>query len=95
MIRARNFRCHGSELDIIACKGQTLAIVEVKARRRRPRDLATQASLLSPRKRAALIRGARHYLTTHADTTAIVRIDLALVVWNGKSPTVIYEVGIC
>lgn len=56
LILSKNFRILGSELDIVARKGGTLAIVEVKARKTKPVTLGDWQSLISVRKKEALDR---------------------------------------
>ena len=79
-ILARNYRRRGSEIDIIARKGATLAFVEVKARRMPMTNLGGIEALLTPRKLVALARGARLYLASLDPQEATFRGDLA-VVW--------------
>jgi len=60
-IVARNVRCGGVELDLVARKGRLVAFVEVKTRRCHrfgPPEMA-----VDPRKRARLVRGAAHWLS--------------------------------
>ncbi len=81
VIVARNLRRQGFELDIVAWKGKTLAIIEVKSRRHPPATME-QAALLSYSKSRALRRGAAFltdegYIPSHIAT---IRIDLALVI---------------
>ncbi len=82
IILARNFRQIGCELDIVASKQNTLAIVEVK--HRRTHKLARMEDLLPLRKRRSLVKGARCFVTSRDNSNlhayATVRFDLALVV---------------
>ncbi len=57
---ARRFRCPAGEIDIVARRGRTLAIVEVKARANV--DQAIEA--LTARQRARLERAALGFLST-------------------------------
>ncbi len=76
----------GSELDIVANKGQTLAIIEVKARRFKPSSLGEWETILPQKKQDALFKGAlafqKIYQPPHIQT---IRFDLALV-WGNKPP---------
>lgn len=81
-VLARNYRRHGFELDLVARKGGTLAIVEVKARQRPPASARFAEALLPRRKTRALARGAATFISEHAIEAATVRLDLA-VVWPG------------
>jgi putative endonuclease len=93
-ILARNFRIVGAELDIVAQKGATLAIVEVKARAKRPNTMADVETLLPQRKRDALHRGGLAYLTTLSLTPSTIRFDLAIVWGNGPSYAIEYVVNV-
>jgi putative endonuclease len=84
-ILARNFRTVGAELDLVAQKGDTLAIVEVKARIHKPSSLAEAEALLAPRKRAALERGGLAFLAKFGINPTTIRLDLAIV-WGKKPP---------
>jgi len=79
MILARNLRGIGYELDIVATKGDTLVIVEVKARLALPGTGRSVEQLLPPTKRQALRRGAAAFLASQARAFVTIRFDLALV----------------
>ena len=83
-ILARNFRYVGCELDVVASKGETLIIVEVKARRFEPSSGVALQDLLPWRKRLALQRGAQAFLARHRRSYQTVRFDLAVVVGQTK-----------
>jgi putative endonuclease len=95
-ILARNYRSVGFELDIIAEKGKTLAIVEVKSRRTylsTPTDLTR---LVSRRKKQCLIKGTRHFLARSENKWDTIRFDLALLEQKGPGlnpPVLRYFVG--
>lgn len=82
----RNYRRSGFELDIIAQKGQTLAIIEVKTRRHLITGQNSFSELLPQSKRDALIKGARHFVADHNPLYQTIRFDLA-VVTLGKGNT--------
>ena len=83
-ILAKNFRIVGAELDIVAQKGGTVAVVEVKARVRKPNSMADLETLLPQRKKNALQRGGVCYLAKLPLNPQCIRFDLAIV-W-GKAP---------
>jgi Holliday junction resolvase-like predicted endonuclease len=85
-ILATNRRHVGYELDIVARKGTTVVVVEVKSRAKGPQSAADLDSLLSPRKRKALLRGAA--------AVAATRIDLAVVHLVNKREVVSYFVNV-
>lgn len=79
---ARNYRRPGFELDLVICKGRTVAAVEVKARRTPP-TIGRQVEGLLPRKKIiSLINGTRSFATTCELDVEVFRIDLVLV-WPG------------
>lgn len=73
-IRERNIRCGGVEIDLIATRGRLVAFVEVKTRRSRRYGLPEEA--VDARKRARIVRGARHWLGSRAQHYARVRFDV-------------------
>jgi len=82
-ILAENFRCQGSELDLVAAKGSTVIVVEVKTRRSIDALLLPE-SLLSPSKILAIRRGAQKVLADLGTCPETVRLDLALVCASPK-----------
>ncbi|GBD12719.1 hypothetical protein HRbin24_00732 [bacterium HR24] len=75
-VLARNLRTAEGELDIVACKGEVLAFVEVRARRGRAGGSAAES--IGPRKRARLLRAAAAYLQ-EAGSSLQPRIDVLLI----------------
>jgi len=75
----RNLRRRGFELDIVATKGRTFVVVEVKFRARRPTTMSDTLNLLSTRKLRALQRGARYAYAKLRGQYDTIRIDLAVV----------------
>ncbi|MBM4189699.1 MAG: YraN family protein [Betaproteobacteria bacterium] len=57
---ARNYRCRGGEIDLIAQDGDTLVFVEVRARHHT--DYGGAAASITHHKQQRLIYAARHYL---------------------------------
>lgn len=78
-ILARRFRGPGGEIDLVARRGDTLAIVEVKTRA----DPDAALTAVTPRQRARVERAARAVLATLPDATwaatATVRFDVIIV----------------
>jgi putative endonuclease len=77
LVLARNFRCRGSELDIVAQKQSTLIAVEVKLRQ--PRYDLSWEDLLPPKKRQSLITGLNTYMSRYEPNANFWRVDLAIV----------------
>lgn len=75
-IVARGFRTRVGEIDIIARRGHTLAIIEVKARA----DLDAAAEAISPRQRRRIANAAMVFLRTRPGAAALdLRFDVMLV----------------
>lgn len=75
-ILAQGWRCQQGEIDIVAKRGGTVAIVEVKARS----TLDAAGSALSPRQRQRLERAAATFVARHPALTGLpVRSDVMLV----------------
>lgn len=79
-IVARRLRTPVGEIDIVARRGRTLAIVEVKARQRRDGALAS----VSTRQRRRLQRAAQWLIAGRADLAALnIRFDvIAVAPWR-------------
>lgn len=72
---ARGYRCRLGELDIVACDGDALVVVEVRARRSDRHGSASES--IGPAKRNKLIRATRHFLMCHpALNSRPVRFDV-------------------
>ena len=79
-ILARNFRTTGSELDIVAKKGETIAVVEVKLRSPGGLPHIDGSDLIPHRKVKALTRGFYSFISKQEHLGySTARIDLALV----------------
>lgn len=59
-VLARNVRCRGGEVDLIALDGATIVFVEVRLRRHR--DFGGAAASIGRAKRRRVILAARHWL---------------------------------
>ena len=81
-ILARNYRGRGFEIDLIAAKARCVTFIEVKARQR---DLERPlAEFITPRKSAALRRGAQHFIANQQPDADHYRFDLCLYTAAGK-----------
>ncbi len=75
-VLARNVKTPAGEIDIVARRGRTLAIIEVKARAS-PGDAA---EALGPRQRSRLIRAAEAFRQAHPGVHGLaMRFDAMLV----------------
>lgn len=75
-IIARGFRTPVGEIDIVARRGRTLAVVEVKARA----DFAAAAEALGTRQRRRIADAALMFLRAHPDLAGLdLRFDVMLV----------------
>lgn len=75
-ILARDWRSPVGEIDIIARRGGTIAVIEVKARR----DLETAVFAINPRQRRRIARTAEAFLASRPDLAHLsVRFDVMLV----------------
>lgn len=74
-IVAGNFRCRGGEIDLIALDQGTLAIIEVRARRRR--DYGGAAGSVTATKQQRIILATRYFLLRHPQYAKLpVRFDV-------------------
>lgn len=72
----RRARTAAGEIDLVACRGEYLAFVEVKARAR----IEDAQAALGPRQRQRIIRAASLWMARHqAFRTRFPRYDLVLV----------------
>ena len=76
-IVARNVRYARCEIDLIARRGDTLAFVEVKTRRRD--DAFDPADNVGPAKQQHLRRAAAGYLARHPAPTMYLRFDIIAI----------------
>ena len=73
-IAARNVRAAGVELDLVAQRGGTVVVVEVKARRGERYGAPEEA--VDARKRARLVRGGWAWLREHRPRARLLRFDV-------------------
>ena len=75
-ILARRLRSPVGEIDLLARRGSTLSIIEVKARQ----DLMTAAEAISERQRARLVRAAEWLIAGRPELSELtIRFDAMLV----------------
>lgn len=73
----RNFNCRAGEIDLIGHDGDSLAFIEVRARREAA--LVDGAASVDERKRRKLIRAARFYLHRYGLDNCVCRFDMIAV----------------
>ncbi len=74
-ILARNWRSAAGEIDLVARRGTTLVVIEVKQRG----DLAQAADALQPRQRRRLARAAAAFLAARPDLAGLdLRFDVVV-----------------
>ena len=75
-VLVRGRRLAAGEIDIIARRGRTVAVVEVKARE----SLAAAAEALGQRQRTRILRAARHFLAGRPDLADCrLRVDVICI----------------
>lgn len=75
-IVARGWRCPSGEIDILARRGDVLAVIEVKSRGK----IDVAASALAPRQRRRIARAAEAFLLSRPDLSPLkLRFDVMLV----------------
>ena len=94
-ILARNYRCPGGEIDIIALdpatrrtgRAETIVFVEVKTRA--AQTPAGPASAIDAHKRKQVAKAARYYLRHHPAKGYLTRYDaVAVIIPPGREPDV-------
>lgn len=81
---ARNYRCPGGEVDVIALDGGAVVFVEVKARHGAGHGAPLES--VPPWKQRRVAAAALHYLTRHALLERDVRFDVVGVWLGGDAP---------
>lgn len=81
-VLARNFRCGGGEIDIIALDRDTVVFIEVKTRTcddpEEPADVSRRIQW------AHMQRAARYYLRQHRAEDRPCRFDIVVVSWPAR-----------
>jgi putative endonuclease len=83
-ILARNWRGGRREIDLVARRGDTVAFVEVRARR--PGSFGGPLETVGPRKRRALEAAARVWIARHGRPRDVYRFDVVAFrtpAWRG------------
>ncbi len=75
-VKARNYRYLRAEIDIVAIKGNDLAIIEVKSRS--TNFIAHIADTVTEKKKQLLVMAADHYVVYH-DLDVSVRFDIITI----------------
>ena len=84
-ILARNYRCRGGEIDLVARDGDTLVFVEVRLRR--SQRFGGAGASVDARKQSRVVVAARHYLADRGDVpcrcdvVALDALDPARIEW--------------
>lgn len=86
-ILKQNYHVAGSEVDLIALKGETVCFVEVKTRG--SDDFGLPEEFVDERKRRKIIRAAKVYTGNRKYANHYVRFDIVSVLYNGKD----YEIN--
>jgi putative endonuclease len=90
-ILARNYRCRGGEVDVVAEDRGTVVFVEVKERHGASHGSAVEA--VTPAKRRKVVMAARAYAATHGLTDAPSRFDVVAIDWGPEGPRVRHDAG--
>jgi putative endonuclease len=83
-IVARNYRCRGGEVDLVAVEGRILVFVEVKTRR--GGRFGSPLEAVDRRKQRRMITAAVTFLATHGGAGLAVRFDVIGILWDGSAP---------
>jgi putative endonuclease len=75
---ARNVRCRGGELDIVAWDGEVLCFVEVRSLART--DHGDPLETITPLKIRRIVRAARDYISTLPHPWPVMRFDAVGIV---------------
>jgi putative endonuclease len=88
----RNWRCRDGEIDVLACDGATLVLVEVKTRSGRTHGTALEA--VRPAKLARLRLLAGRWLAAQPHRFGSVRIDVVALERFGEGYAIRHERGV-
>jgi putative endonuclease len=87
-VRDRNVRCRHGELDVVAEKGDVLAIVEVRMRSTAMWGDPSETVMTS--KQRKVVKAALEYCQRHRLFERVIRFDVASVVGRGRAGNVEY-----
>jgi putative endonuclease len=85
-ILARNYRCRGGEIDLVAADGPVVVFVEVKTRRRT--EWGGPLEAVDARKRRRMAMAASHFLLARWRGEPAVRFDVIGILWRAGTPDV-------
>ncbi|MCG5219056.1 YraN family protein [Streptosporangium sp. KLBMP 9127] len=88
----RNWRCRDGEIDVVACEGRALVVVEVKTRSGRSHGTAMEA--VGPAKLARLRRLAGRWLADDHRQFDSVRIDVVALERSAGDFSIRHERGV-
>lgn len=87
-VRDRNVRCRHGELDVVAERGEVLAIVEVRMRASALWGLPSETVMTAKQRR--VVKAATEYCQRHRLFDRIIRFDVASVIGRGRHGAVDY-----
>lgn len=90
-IRARNYRCRGGELDVVAEHGGVTVFVEVKERHGSTHGFGFEHVTWTKRRR--LIQAARLYAVRHGLLESPLRFDVVSIDWKDGRPNLRHDEG--
>ncbi len=88
-VLARNFRCRGGELDVVAREGDVTVFVEVKERRDASRGAGHEAVTAGKRRR--IVQAARVYASAHGLSESALRFDVISIDWSAGRPALRHD----
>ena len=83
-IVARNYRCRGGEVDLVAVDDGVLAFVEVKTRR--GARFGSPLEAVDERKQRRMITAALSFLATRRGAGMVARFDVVGIRWDEDAP---------
>lgn len=83
-IVARNYRCRGGEVDLVAIDAGVLAFVEVKTRR--DERFGSPLEAVDGRKQRRMTRAALSFLATRGGAGLAARFDVIGILWDESAP---------
>ncbi len=81
-ILARNFRCRGGEIDVIAQDGEVVVFIEVKERCDASHGAACEA--VTREKRRRIIHAARFFAARQGLSEGWIRFDVVSIDWDSQ-----------
>lgn len=88
----RNWRCRTGEIDIVARKGDTLVIVEVRSRSQQAAAFGTPAESVTARKIKQVRETAAVYLHRTGQSAANIRFDVMAVTFGREKETTVEHI---